>query len=333
MSTSEVNVGDRALPKVFVARELLGDGVARLKTIADVEVWPKSSPPTPAELVEHAESADALLSMLTERIDDAFLDACPALRVVSNMAVGYYNFDLGALTRHGVPASNTPDVLTDATADLTLALLLATTRRIVEARDALLAGAWKTWSPTFMLGMELGASTLGIIGMGRIGQAVAQRALAFKMRVIAWSKTPRPIPGVEFVSLDELLATSDVVSLHVALNADTKHLIGAAELDAMKQTAILLNTSRGPVVDQVALAAALSDGRIGGAGLDVFESEPVSLDDPIVHAPNCVVLPHIGSATFTTRTAMASVAVDNIVAGLRGEPLPNCVNPEVYQRS
>lgn len=317
-------------PKVFVARALLGDALDRLREIAVVDVWPKSRPPTREELVAHAREADGVITMLTDRVDDEFLDQCPSLRVIANMAVGYDNFDVPAITRRGIPAGNTPGVLTDATADLAFALLLATARRIVEARDALNDGAWKTWDPEFMLGTELAGSTLGIVGMGRIGQAVAKRALAFSMCVIATARTPQPMEGVTYVDLATLLAESDIVSLHVSLSDETRHLIAAKELAQMKRSAILINTARGAVVDQRALAEALNAGTIGGAGLDVFEVEPVPLDDPIVSARNCVVLPHIGSATRTTRAAMASLAVDNVIAALSGEQLPCCINPEVY---
>jgi glyoxylate reductase len=213
---------------------------------------------------------------------------------------------------------------------MAFALLLASARRVVEARDALLAGKWTMWDPALMLGLELADATLGIVGMGRIGQAVAKRALAFSMRVIATSRTERPIEGVTYVGFDTLLRESDVISLHVALAQTTRHLIGAEELAAMKPSAILINTARGAVVDQVALAAALTNGTIAGAGLDVFEREPVGLDDPILQAPNCIVIPHIGSATLATRNAMGHLAADNIIAGLAGERLPYCINPEVY---
>ena len=317
-------------PKVFVCRELTGDDIERLREVADVTVWPESRPPTRDELLDQARDADGLITMVTERVDDDLLDRCPSVRVVANVAVGYDNFDVPAITRRGVAAGNTPGVLTDATADIAFALLLATTRRVVEARDALLAGAWRQWEPEFMLGTELAGSTLGILGMGRIGQAMARRALAFSMRVIATSRTHYPIEGVSYVELPTLLADSDVVSLHVALSEETRRLIGERELSQMKSSAILINTARGAVVDQAALAHALNSGTIGGAGLDVFEIEPVPLDDPIVSARNCVVLPHIGSATRRTRAAMASLAIDNVIAGLRGERLPACVNPEIY---
>lgn len=317
-------------PKVFVARQPTGDALDRLREIADVVVWPEARPPTRDELFAAAHDAAGLITMVTDRVDEELLDHCPALKVVANLAVGFDNFDVPAITRRGIPAGNTPGVLTDATADLAFALILACARRVVEGRDILLAGEWKTWDPELLLGTELAGSTLGIIGMGRIGQAVAKRALAFSMRVIATARSERPTEGVTYVDLPTLLAESDIVSLHVALTEATHHLIGERELGSMKSTALLINTARGAVVDQIALAAALNQGTIAGAGLDVFEVEPVPLDDPIVTAKNCVVVPHIGSATRTTRAAMLSLAVDNVIAGLAGEPLPCCINPEVY---
>ncbi|HEY5271641.1 MAG TPA: D-glycerate dehydrogenase [Acidimicrobiales bacterium] len=318
-------------PKIFVARTLLGDALERLEQVADVFVWPEPRPPSPAEFLEHASAVDAIVTMVTDRVDEAVLEACPSLRVIANVAVGIDNFDVPALTRHKVPAGNTPGVLTNATADMTFALLLASARRVVEGRDAVLAGEWTVWDPALMLGLELTDSTLGIVGMGRIGQAVAKRALAFSMRVIATSRTERPVEGVTYVEFETLLRESDVVSLHVALSEATRHLISARELAAMKPSAILINTARGAVIDQAALAAALSNGTIGGAGLDVFEREPLELDDPILAAPNCIVVPHIAASTYATRNAMGHLAADNIIAGLSGERLPNCVNPEVYE--
>ena len=323
-------MGTEQLPKVFVARTLLGDALERLEQVAEVSVWPEPRPPTPGEFVEHANGADAILTMVTDRVDETLLESCPTLRVIANLAVGFDNYDVPALTRRRIPAGNTPDVLTNSTADMAFALLLASARRVVEARDALLAGRWTMWDPALMLGLELADATLGVVGMGRIGQAVAKRALAFSMRVIATSRTERPVEGVTYVEFETLLRESDVISLHVALSETTRHLIGAGELAAMKPSAILINTARGAVVDQAALAAALTNGTIAGAGLDVFEREPVGLDEPILQAPNCIAIPHIGSATLATRNAMGHLAADNIIAGLTGERLPYCINPEVY---
>lgn len=323
------------LPAVFVTRPIPDAARARLERSAQVDVFDGADAPTPAELVSRCRGVVGLLASSADRVDGALLDACPRITVVSNLAVGYDNVDVPAMTRRNVPVGNTPGVLTDATADLAFALVLATARRVVEARDAVLAGRWKSWDPGFMLGMELSGSTLGILGAGRIGRAVARRALGFGMRVVAWSRSARaPLgPGleaVELVEFDGLFETSDVVSVHVALAPSTVHLVGARELALMKRSAILVNTARGAVVDQAALVEALRTGSIGGAGLDVTEVEPIPLGDPLLSFANCVVLPHIGSATTVTRVAMAELAVDNLLAGLRGEVLPACVNPEVY---
>jgi len=318
-------------PTVAVTRVLPGDALDRLAASATVRLWEADRPPTTDELIALVGGIDGLISMVTDQIDDRLLDAARGIKVVSQMAVGVDNIDVAALTARGIPLGHTPGVLTDATADLAFALLLATARRIVESHNALRAGAWTTWSPTFFTGLELSGSTLGVVGTGEIGRAVIDRARGFKMRVLATSRTERPIDGVTYVPLDRLLAESDVVSLHVALTPETRHLIGRPELAAMKPGALLINTTRGPVVDQVALYEALASGHLGGAGLDVFDVEPVPLDDPLLALDNCVTVPHIGSATMKTRTAMANLAVDNVLAGVRDEPLVRCANPEVYR--
>lgn len=317
-------------PHVFVTRRLPGDAVDRLAAAAEVEVWPERLPPPPDELARQTAGADALLALLTDRVDAALLDRCPRLRVVANMAVGYDNLDVDALTARGIPASNTPGVLTESTAELTWALILAATRRVVEAERAVRRGDWVTWEPGFLLGRDLAGARLGIVGFGKIGAAVARRAPSFGMRVLAWTPRPKPVEGVAWVSLDELLAEADVVSVHCALTPQTKGLIGARALALMKPSAVLVNTARGPIVDQAALAEALRGRRIFAAGLDVVDREPIAPDDPLLSLDNCVVLPHIGSATVATRGRMAAMAADNILAALRGERLPNCINPAVY---
>jgi lactate dehydrogenase-like 2-hydroxyacid dehydrogenase len=315
--------------RVFVTRDLPGTGLTRLRAAADVDVWPERLPPPPEVLRERAAPADGLITLLTDQVDGDLLDACPRLRVVANVAVGYDNLDVAELTRRGIPAGNTPGVLTESTAELTWALILGASRRVVEGVNAVLAGEWLTWEPAFLLGQELEGAVLGIVGMGRIGQAVARRAQGFDMQVVAWSRQPKPLPDLEvrWVGLDELLASADVVSLHCALTPETHHLIGATQLARMKPTAVLVNTARGPVVDQPALADALRQKRIAAAGLDVTEEEPIPLDDPLLGLPNCIVLPHIGSATVKARSKMADMAVDNVLAGLAGQPLPTCINP------
>jgi lactate dehydrogenase-like 2-hydroxyacid dehydrogenase len=266
--------------------------------------------------------------MLTDRVDATLLDACPDLGVVANMAVGYDNLDVAELTRRGIPAGNTPGVLTGSTADLAWALILAATRRLPEGAAAVMAGEWLTWEPDWLLGVDVAGATLGIVGFGRIGAAVARRAAGFDMEILAWSRTPKDVEGVTFVPLDEVLRRSDVVSLHCALTDETRGLIGAKELRAMKHTSVLVNTARGPIVDQGALARALRTGEIFAAGLDVVDHEPIPADDELLSLPNCLVLPHVGSATVATRARMADMAVDNVLAVLAGDPPPTCVNPE-----
>jgi glyoxylate reductase len=323
-------VADSPLPKVFIARPPEGDALNRLQGVCDVEVWAEQRPLTKVELIEHARDVEGILTSVSDLIDEEVLSACPKLRVVSNMAVGFDNFSVPEMTKHGVVGGNTPGVLTEATADIAFALILASARRVVEANEALLAGAWTSWNASFMLGLELAGSTIGIVGAGRIGLAVARRAQAFSMRVLATSRTERAIPNIEFVSLERLLVESDVVSIHVSLTEESRGLIGKREFDLMKPSAIFVNTARGAIVVQSALAEALREGTIAGAGLDVFEKEPLPLDDPIVTAPHVVLLPHIGSATTVTRTRMGELAVDNLIAGIAGERLLHCVNPEVY---
>jgi len=311
--------------RVVVTRRMPGTALDRLAEVAEVEVWPERLPPSPEVLRELVADADGLVTMLTDRVDAALLDAAPRLRVVANMAVGYDNLDVAELARRGIPASNTPGVLTEATADLTWALILATARRLQEGIDAVRNGDWLTWEPDWLLGHAVGGATLGIVGYGRIGAAVARRALGFDMEVLAWSRRPKDVEGVTFVPLEELLERADVVSLHCALTPETHHLIGAAELARMKPTAILVNTARGAIVDQAALADALRRGEIFGAGLDVVVEEPIPVDDELLTLPRCTVLPHLGSATVATRTRMAEMVVDNVLAGLAGQPLPNAI--------
>lgn len=317
-------------PFVYVTRRLPGDALERLAADADVGVWPERLPPPPEAIVRHAATADALVTMLTDRVDAALLDGCPRVRVVANVAVGYDNLDVEELTRRRIPAGNTPGVLTETTADLAFALILATSRRLVEAERAIRKGEWVTWEPDFLLGHDVAGATLGIVGFGKIGAAVARRARGFDMRVLAWTRHPKDDAGVEWVGFEDLLRRSDVVSVHCALTPETRALIGARALELMKPTAVLVNTARGPIVDQAALAEALRRRRIFAAGLDVTEEEPIPLDDPLLSLDNCVVLPHIGSATVATRARMAGLAADNVLAALHGERLVHCINPEVY---
>ena len=305
------------MPRVFVSRRLPGDALGRLAARGhEVDVWGERQPPALEQLIARAREADALLCTLTDPIDGPLLDACPRLRVVANYGVGVDNIDLGAAAERGVPVGNTPGVLTDATADLAFALLLAAARRLPQTARAVHDGEWGTWEPDGFLGHDVSGATLGIVGAGRIGEAVARRAGAFEMTVLtATSRAGTPLP--------ELLERSDFVSLHVPLTPATRHLIGADALRRMKPTAILVNTARGPIVDTDALTRALHDGTIAGAALDVTDPEPLPPDHPLLAAPNVLVVPHIGSATPRTRARMADLAVDNVLAGLAGEPLPH----------
>lgn len=314
--------------RVFVTRRLPGDALDRLGRAADLDVWPDDLPPLYDELARRAAGADGLICLLTDRIDAALLDGAPRLRVVSNVAVGYDNIDVAAATGRGIAVGNTPGVLTETTADLAFALMLAAARRIVEAERCVREGRWRTWDPHLLLGYDVHGATLGIVGFGQIGRSVARRARGFDMRVLYASRSAAAdADGAERVGLDELLRAADFVSLHVPLTPRTRHLIGEPELRAMKRTAVVVNTSRGPVVDQAALVRALEEGWIAAAGLDVAEVEPVPPGDALLRAPNVTLLPHIGSASHATRERMASMAADNCLAGLRGEPLPHPVPP------
>jgi glyoxylate reductase len=310
--------------RCFVTRRLPGAALDRLGAEHEVDLWAGEEPPDRAELVAHAREADGLLSQLTERVDGDLLDQCPRLVAVANYAVGYDNIDVDAASARGVPVGNTPDVLTDATADLTWALMLAAARRLSEAERAERSGDW-SWEPDFLLGQDVHGATLGIVGMGRIGRAVAQRAQGFEMEVIHHSRGGG-------VPLDELLGRADYVSLHAPLTPETSGLIGERELRLMKESAILVNTSRGPLVDTDALVRALQEGWIAGAGLDVTDPEPLPTGHPLLSCARLAIAPHIGSATHTARAAMADRAVDNLLAALSGERMPYCVNPEVYEQ-
>ncbi len=282
-------------------------------------MWPERLPPPHSELVARATGAEGLLTLLSERIDVELIDAAPRLRAISNYAVGYDNVDLDAATARGIPVGNTPDVLTDATADLAFTLLLAAARRLPDAMRAVREGDWLTWEPAQLLGIEVHGATLGIIGFGRIGRAVAKRATGFEMNVVHVDARDRE-------GLADLLEQSDFVSLHCPLTAETHHLIDAAALARMRPSAILINTARGPIVDQRALVDALREGAIAGAAVDVTDPEPPAADDPLLRAPNMVITPHIGSATHVARERMADLAVDNLLAGLAGRPMPHQVN-------
>jgi glyoxylate reductase len=322
---------DPGRPRVFVTRRIPDEGLTVIAASCDADVWPEELPPSRAELLRRVAGCDGILTLLTDQIDDELLDAAgPQLRVVSNYAVGHDNVDVAACARRGIAVGNTPGVLTETTADLAWALLMAAARRLPEADRYVRAGQWRTWGPLLLLGPDVHGATIGIVGFGRIGQAVARRAQGFGMEILYHDvhRPPDEITaplGATWVSLDDLLARSDFVSLHVNLTDETRHLINAYTLAAMKPTAVLVNTSRGPVIDQFALADALRDGVIWAAGLDVTDPEPIPMDDPLVGLDNCLIVPHIASASRTTRGKMAAMAAANLVAGVRGEALPTPV--------
>jgi glyoxylate reductase len=305
--------------RCYVTRELPGPALGRLREAHQVEVWPERVPPRYEELVEHVRDVEGLLSLLSDRVDAELIAAAPDLRAISNYAVGYDNIDLRAAAARGIPVGHTPDVLTDATADLAFALLLAAARRLPEGIDEVRAGESLTWEPAHNLGTDVHGATLGIIGFGRIGQAVARRAAGFDMPVLHTDTQSSP------EELADLLERSDFVSLHVPLTPETHHLIDAEALQRMKPTAILVNAARGGIVDQEALRRALQDGVIAGAALDVTDPEPLPPDDPLLSAPHLIVVPHIGSATRQTRERMADLAVENLLAALAGDPMPHQV--------
>jgi glyoxylate reductase len=323
-------------PRVFVSRILPEEGLVPIRDAAEADVWQGELPPTREELLNRVEGCNGIVTLLTDRVDDELLDrAGGQLKVVSNYAVGFDNVDVAACTARGIPVGNTPGVLTETTADLAWALIMAAARRVAEGDRYVRAGRWQTWGPLLLLGTDVHGSTIGIVGFGRIGQAVARRARGFGMRILYHDlgRAPEAVErelDARFVTLDELLRESDVVSLHVNLTDVTRRLINRERLSTMKRNAVLVNTSRGPVVDQAALFEALRDRVIGAAGLDVTDPEPMPADDPLLGLENCLVLPHIASASYATRGRMASMAAANLLAGLRGERLPNPVNPEVY---
>lgn len=317
--------------KVFVSRIIPEAGLKLIREACDAEIWPEVMPPPYEILTEKVKSADGILCTLNDRIDLTLIQAAgDQLKIFSQMAVGYDNIDVKAAQARGILIGNTPGVLTDATADIAFALLLAAARRIVEGVEYVREGKWRTWEPLALLGADLSGATLGIIGLGRIGEAVARRAKGFDMRIIAYSPSKNSSDvaklGIELVSLDELLKQSDFVSIHVPLNAQTRGMIDATALSKMKPTAILINTARGPIVDQQALYEAAKNHTIGGAALDVTTPEPLPADNELLSLPNVIVVPHIGSASQRTRDKMATMAAENLIAGIYGKPVPNQVN-------
>jgi glyoxylate reductase len=324
------------LPLVLISHTLPDGWLDLLKNRCRLVIGPHNADELSEQLLAELPEAEGLFSLLTITINDDLLSHAPRLKVISNMAVGFDNIDLEACTQRGIPVGNTPGVLTDGTADLTMAIMLAAARRLFEANQDAREGKWTTWSPTGWLGKDLRGAILGIVGMGKIGSALAERAAGFGMNIIFADPNPHleivENYGAEHVSLEVLLLKSDFVSLHVPLTGNTHHLIDEGALKSMKQTALLINTSRGPIVDTKALIYALESDWIAGAALDVTDPEPLPSDHRLFNLPNCLVVPHIGSATWNTRRMMAERACENLLAGLDGKRLPFCVNPEVYER-
>jgi len=323
-------------PKVYVTRLLPKEAMDKIHSFCDAKVWKGELPPPRNVLLENVTDMDGLLSLLTDKIDAELMDRGQKLRVISNCAVGFDNIDVQEATKRGIIVGNTPGVLTDTTADFAFALLMAAARRVVEGDKVVRAGKWKTWGPMILLGQDVHGATLGIVGVGRIGLAVAKRAKGFGMKVlfshVARNKQADDELGIETVDLDTLLAQSDFISLHTNLTPESRHLIGAKQFDKMKRTAILVNTSRGPIVDNMALYEALRSGKIAYAALDVTEPEPLPADHPLLTLDDVIVAPHIASASVATRTKMALMAAENLIAGLKGEMPPNPVNPEALRK-
>ncbi len=309
------------MARVFVTRELPGGALDRLHAEHDVDVWRSRLPPPRADLIERTRGAEGLLCLLTDTVDAPLISACPELKAIANYAVGVDNVDTRIATERGIPVGNTPGVLTESTADLALALILALMRRLPAAAAAVHAGEWLTWEPSFLLGRDLHGARVGIVGPGRIGRAVARRLEGFGAEVLEAGRGD---------DLRPLLADSDVVTLHCPLTDETRGLIGEQALRAMRPTAYLVNTARGPLVDTAALRRALAEGWIAGAALDVTDPEPLPSQHPLLELPNVIVVPHIASATYATREAMSEMAVENLLAALRGRRMPHCANPEVY---
>jgi glyoxylate reductase len=308
----------------------------KIHSFCDAKVWEGELPPPRDVLLNNVAEMEGLLSLLTDKIDGELMDKAPKLKVVSNCAVGFDNIDIKAATERGIIVGNTPGVLTDTTADFAFALMLAAARRVAEGDRIVRAGKWKTWGPMILLGPDVHDATLGIVGLGRIGSAIARRAKGFRMNLIysdvIRNKQAEEEFGIKFVDIDTLLAQSDFITLHTNLTPETYHMIGQKQFEKMKKTAILINTSRGPIVDNMALYEALKSGKIAYAALDVTEPEPIPANHPLLTLENVIVAPHIASASVATRTKMGVMAADNLIAGLKGEMPPNPVNPEVLKK-
>ncbi|WP_026678478.1 2-hydroxyacid dehydrogenase [Fictibacillus gelatini] len=321
-------------PYVFITRKIPEKALHTLKEVAEIKMWEKDDEAVPEEiLLSEAKKADGLLTMVSDRIDEEVLKQAENLKVVANMAVGFDNIDVKAATRHNVVICNTPDVLTDTTADLTFALMMAVGRRLMEAADYIKNGKWVSWSPLLLAGTDIHHKTMGIVGMGRIGEAVARRAKGFEMKVLYHNRNRKPDVeeklGAEYRSFEDLLSESDFVVNLTPLSNETKHLFNSRAFTLMKKSSFFINASRGAIVDEKALIEALEQGRIAGAGLDVFEKEPISFDHPLLKFHNVVALPHIGSASMETRLQMAELAANNIAAILQNKKTKAVVNDEL----
>ena len=318
----------------FVTRRIPEIGLRMMREVYDIHLWEGKLPPPKEVILREVTDCAGLVCLLSDPIDAEVIAAAPRLRVISQYAVGVDNVDLEAATARSIPVGHTPGVLTEATADLTFALLMTAARRIPEGIENVQAGRWHAWEPMGLLGADVWGATLGIVGLGRIGTAVARRGRGFGMRVLYHDCARKPALeaelGLEYTTLDNLLTLSDFVSLHTPLTPETHHLIAARELRLMKPAAVLINTSRGPVVDANSLCEGLRDGTIAAAALDVTDPEPIPPDHPLLALPNCIVLPHVGSATVTARERMAVMAAENLLAGMQGKRLPYCANAEVY---
>ncbi|MBM3944233.1 MAG: D-glycerate dehydrogenase [SAR202 cluster bacterium] len=322
-------------PKVFVTRHIFPEALDMIRRKAGMELWEDEMPPPRATLLQKSKGVDGILCLLNDTIDAEFFDAAgPQLKVVSQIAVGYNNIDVPEATRRHVAVGYTPDVLTQTTADFTWALLMAGARRIVEGYNFVQQGKWRTWHPLHFLGQDIYGATLGIVGMGRIGFEVARRATGFDMKILYYDVNRRTdleakLP-MTYVDMDTLLKEADFVTLHTNLTKETHHLMGDAQFKKMKPTALVVNAARGPVIDHKALYRALKNKTIGGAALDVTEPEPIPSDDPLLKLDNCLIVPHIASASVATRKEMSRLAAQNLINGLEGKELVTCVNPEVY---
>jgi glyoxylate reductase len=320
-------------PKVFITRRIPDAGLNLIYEECEVDLWDQDLPPSKEELLQHVPGVDGILSLLSDPIDAEVIKAAGEnLRVISNYAVGYNNIDIQEATRRNISVGNTPGVLTEATADFAFALMMSAGRRVVEAEKHVRAGKWKTWGPSTLLGVDFAGATLGIIGFGRIGKAMARRATGFGMRILIYDPTAQAMAGIIKVDLDTLYRESDFISIHTPLTPETKHLINADAFGKMKPNAVLVNTARGEIVDQAALYDALKNHRIFAAGIDVSDPEPLPMDSPLLELDNLIVCPHIASASTSTRENMALIAAGNLLAGLRGERLPFSVNPEIYNQ-